>query len=120
MKKHIFSAFVPLLLICIMTAQVAQAAEPRAAGAFLDLSFDGTTAICSTICRGEQTSDELAVTLTLYQGSTRIKSWSEAGTWKVNLSGEHKVISGKTYRLEVIYAINGIEKPSVSTTATCP
>ena len=120
MKKRMIAAIVPFVLIFVMSAQTAQAAEPRAAGATLNLSFNGTTAICSAICKGDQTSDEIEATMTLYQGSTYVDSWSGSGTWKVTLSGQHRVTSGKTYRLEVSYTINGVEKPAVSTTNTCP
>lgn len=39
---------------------------------------------------------------------------------RVILSKECKVTSGKTYRLEMVCSINGVEKPSVSVTNTCP
>lgn len=120
MKKRIFAAIMPFVLIFVMSAQTAQAAEPRAAGATLNLSFNGTTAVCSATCRGDRTSDELGATMTLYQGSTYVDSWTASGTGRIFLSGEHRVTSGKTYRLEVSYTINGVEKPSASMTNTCP
>lgn len=120
MKRRVMSVVTALLLICLLLAQVAQAAEPRAATGTIDLSFDGNSAICSAICRGNSTSDRVAATLTLYQGSTFVKSWSGSGNYTVAISGEHNVISGKSYRLELAYSINGVEKPTVSTTSTCP
>jgi len=119
MRKRISSALVPLLLVCILSAQVAQAAEQRASGGMPDLFFQGTTAICSAICQGNSTKDSLDVTLTLYQGNTRIDSWSKSGGWKVSLSEECIVEYGKTYRLEMAYSINGVAKPVVSVTNTC-
>lgn len=120
MKKRILSALLPLLLLCVMTAQSAQAAELRAMPARITLTFDGTTAVCSATCYGNQASDDLDVTLTLYQGSTYIDSWSGSGKWRVALSGECEAKSGKTYRLELTYSINGVEMPATSTTNTCP
>lgn len=120
MKKRIFSGLLPLLLLCVMAAQTAHAAELRAAPARAVLTFDGTTAICSATCYGNQTSDDLDVTLTLYQGSTYIDSWSGSGKWRVILTGKCEVKSGKTYRLELTYSINGEEMPTTSTTKTCP
>jgi len=84
-----------------------------------DLFFQGTTAICSAICRGGYATDYVEATLTLYQGSTYIDSWSKSGTGKITLYGECAVESGKTYCLEMAYSINGVEKPVVSVTNTC-
>ena len=84
------------------------------------LSFQGTTAVCSATCQGNAKTDSVTATLTLYQGDTCIDSWSESGTWKITLYGECKVASGKTYRLELAYSINGVDKPVVSATNYCP
>lgn len=120
MRKRIFSVFVPLLLVCILSAQAAQATEQRAAIGRPDLFFRGTTAICSAICRGNAASDTVEATLTLYQGNTYIDSWSESGDGKITLYGECAVTSGKNYRLELAYSINGADKPVVSVTNYCP
>lgn len=119
MKKRMFSGVLLLLLVGILSAQAVQAAQARAGGTPI-LSFNGTTAVCSVTCQGSKTTDKIEATLTLYQGSTYVDSWSGSGTRKVTLSGECKVQSGKTYRLEVAYSINGVDQPSVSTTGTCP
>ena len=68
MRKRLLSVLVPILLVCVFSAQVAQAATQRAY-VRPSLSFSGTTATCSIICRGNSTSDDLDVTLTLYQGT---------------------------------------------------
>lgn len=119
MKKRISSVLVPLLLVCILSAQATQAAEQRAASARPDLFFQGTTAICSAICQGNSANDTVEATLTLYQGDTYIDSWSESGIRKITLYGECKVTPGKTYRLEMAYSINGVSKPVISATNTC-
>lgn len=119
MKKRVFSVLVPLLLVCILSSQVAQAAEQRAIVARPSLSFQGTTAICSAVCQGNSTSDSIDVTLTLYQGNTYIDSWSKSGNGKVTLSGKCSVESGKTYRLEMAFKVDGVEKPGISVTNTC-
>lgn len=120
MKKRILSACVPLLLVCILSAQAVQATGQRVANRRPDLFFQGTTAICSAICRGNFANDTVEATLTLYQGDTYIDSWSESGIRKITLYGECKVASGKTYRLEMAYSINGVDKPVLSTTNYCP
>ena len=61
MKRRVTSMVMAILLICLLLVQSVQAAEPRAATGMIDLSFDGNTAICSTLCRGNSTSDELAI-----------------------------------------------------------
>lgn len=120
MRRRISFVFVPVLLVCILSVQATHAAEQRVAGGRPKLLFQGTTAICSVICQGDLATDSIDATLTLYQGSTCIDSWSKSGTRKVTLYGECKVQSGKTYRLEMTYSINGVEKPVVSITDTCP
>lgn len=119
MRKRFLPVFMLLLLVCILSAQVVQATGQRATNSKPDLFFQGTTAICSAICQGNTTLDSIDVTLTLYQGNTYIDSWSKSGSWKVALSEECTVESGKTYRLEMAYSINGVAKPVVSVTNTC-
>lgn len=120
MRKRISSVLVPFLLVCILSSQTIQAAEQRASYRLPSLSFQGTTATCSVVCRGNSKTDELDVTLTLYQGRSYVDSWSDSGKGSVILSKECQVVSGKTYRLEVSCSINGEEKPVESVTATCP
>lgn len=120
MKKRRFSIFVLLLLVCILSAQAVQATGPRMATPKPTLNFQGTTAMCSVICQGDKATDKIETTLTLYQGDTYIDSWSESGIRKITLYGECKVQSGKTYRLEMAYSINGVDKPVLSTTNYCP
>lgn len=119
MRKRIYSALVPLLLVCIISEQAAQAAEQRSTGGIPNLFFQGTTEICSAVCQGNSATDSIDVALTIYQGNTYIDSWSKSGTGKVTLYGECKVESGKTYCLEMAYSINGGAKPGVSVTNTC-
>ncbi len=119
MRKRVFSVFVPLLLMCILSTQAVQAVEMRVVSGKPKLVFQGTTAICSATCQGDTATNSIDATLTLYQGSTRIDSWSKSGTGKITLYGECAVESGKTYCLEMAYSINGVEKPVVSVTNTC-
>lgn len=119
MRKRGCSALLMLLLVFILSAQVAQATGQRAAGGSPYLYFQDTTAICSAIYQGNSPSDNLKVTLTLYQGSTYIDSWSNSGFGNVSVYGECMVESGRTYRLEMACSINGTAKPVVSVTNTC-
>lgn len=117
MKKRLLSMAALLILVVTLGAQTVDA---RVASARPSLQFDGTTAICTALCRGENTTDQIRATLTLYQGSSRIDSWSGSGTWSATVSGQCKVQSGKTYKLTLTYSINGVSQPSVSVSNTCP
>lgn len=108
-----------IILVVLALSISVQAIEPRTS-AQLSLSFDGTTALCSVICRGSSSDDAIDATLTLYQGSTYVDSWSDSGKGQVSLSGSCKTVSGKSYKLVVDYSVNGRSKPSVYTTGKCP
>lgn len=117
MKRHILA--LGILLVLALTVSV-QAIEPQAVSSKPVLSFEGTTALCYVKCKGGSDSDTVEATLTLYQGTTYVDSWSNSGKGSVTISEECTVKSGKSYTLKLTYSINGASKPSVSTTATCP
>ena len=117
MKKRIFLLTALLLLALTVSAHAASLRLPSATPS---LSFSGTTAKCSALCTADGTSDRVCATLTPYQGSTFVDSWSASGTYFVPVSGEHAAVSGKTYRLVLNWSINGVSQPSVSTTKPCP
>ena len=117
MKKRIFAFSALVILVLAISAQ---AIEPRESVQRPRLTFSGTTAFCSVNCLGDKDSDQVEATLTLYQGTTYVDSWSGSGKGYVSLSGSCGVTSGKSYKLVLTYSINGSSKPSVSTAATCP
>lgn len=119
MRRKFASVLAPLLFVCILFVQTAQAVEVRAAESLPELSFNGTTAVCTAFCKGGTTKDSISATLTLYQGTTRIDSWSASGIGRISFDEECKVEYGKTYRLELVYSINGAIQPSASVTKTC-
>lgn len=108
-----------IILVVLALSISVQAIEPRTS-AQLSLSFDGTTALCSVICRGSSSDDAIDATLTLYQGSTYVDSWSDSGKGRVVISGTCKAVSGKNYKLVVDYSVNGESQPSVYSTRQCP
>lgn len=116
MKKRVISMFAICVLVLTMAAQ---AVEPRAVGNPV-LVFNGSTAECSVTCRGDNTTDRVNATLTLYQGSTFVHSWSGSGTYRVPVSGSARATSGKEYKLVLTWSINGVSQPSVTTTGRCP
>ena len=119
MRKRVLSVVWAVVLMGVLFVQ-AMAMEPLSASATPELSFDGTTAICSVTCRGENSRDDLDVTLTLYQGRNEVCSWSDSGTDRVSVSGECRVVSGKSYKLTVEYSVNGKAKTQESTSGVCP
>lgn len=117
MKRRIFAL---IALAALALAASAQAAEPRARNPVLSLYFTGTTAHCSVVCTGIGSDDVIEATLTLYQGTSYVDSWSKSGTGRVSVSGESEAKSGKSYELVLDYSINGESQSSISTTKTCP
>lgn len=117
MKKRILGLVIPVLLVLTLSAQ---AAESRILKNIPSLSFNGSTAICTVTCTGNNTKDKVSATLTLYQGGVYVDSWSDSGTGMVFISESCEVESGKSYKLVLTYSINGIAKPSQSDSKTCP
>lgn len=115
--KKIFAAILCSLLLT--GGIVAQAMAPMALGGSLNLSFNGTTAVCEASCRGDTSTDYVKATLTLYQGSSYIDSWSSEGTYRAIVSGQHGVTRGKSYTLKLNYSVNGVAQPEQSVTKTC-
>jgi hypothetical protein len=114
--KRRFFLFVAFLLFVLgITAHAASMAYD----ANPSLSFSGTTAYCSVICRGDKTTDSISATLTLYQGSTEIDSWSNSGSFCVPVFGSCGVVSGVTYRLKLTWSVNGVSQPDIEVTNTC-
>jgi len=114
-KRRFFLFATLLFLMVSITAHAASTAYY----ANPSLSFSGTTAYCSVVCRGDNTSDTISATLTLYQGNTEIDSWSNSGTVRVLVSGSCNVTSGVTYRLKLSWSVNGVSQPDVEVTNTC-
>ena len=117
MKRRVFALVSLLILMLTMTAH---AIEPYGAVQMPILSFNGTTANCYVDCKGENSTDTVKATLTLYQGKTYVDSWSGSGKGHALVTGNCTEKSGKSYTLALTYSINGITKQSVSNTATCP
>lgn len=118
MKKRWFA--LGMLFALLFTTIGVQAIEYRAISNKPNLSFDGTTACCSVVCTGASSSDTVAATLTLYQGSTYVDSWSGSGKGSVAIYGESKAESGSSYTLTLNFSVNGIKKSSTSVTKKCP
>lgn len=118
MKKQLLA----LTLVFVMLLGVAtQAAGPmRAPSVKPELSFDGTTAVCSALVRGNTPKDKVVATAKLWHGSICLGTWTKSGTSYVLVKGSAPVSKGKTYKLTVDYTINGVKQPQKSITRTCP
>mgnify|MGYP007134701882 CR=1 FL=1 len=98
----------------------AQAAEMRVITASPYLTFNENTATCMADCKSTNPSDKVSATLTLYQGSTCVTSWSGSGNGRVIISKSCTVKSGMEYKLVLSYSVNGKAQESVSVTAISP
>ena len=117
MKKRMIPMAV---LFMFMLSISAQAVQLRAIRSTPSLTFSGTTATCSVDCKSGNSTDRLSVTLTLWQGSTWVDSWTSSGTGRVLISEQCTAKSGKDYKLVLSYTVNGQAQSSVSVTGTCP
>lgn len=111
-----------LVMVLVMLMGVAaQATGPmRAPSVKPELSFQGTTALCSALVRGNTTKDKVVATAKLWHGSICLGTWTKSGTSYVLVKGSAPVSKGKTYKLTVDYTINGVKQPQKAITRTCP
>lgn len=117
MNRRILAVVAVML---IFSCVVASAVTPYALRANPTLSFSGEVARCSVVCRSENANDNIEATLTLYQGSRVIDSWSKSGRESVTISETCDVESGVTYRLAVEWSVNGVDQLTVGVTKACP
>ena len=94
--------------------------RPRVITASPYLTFNENTATCMADCKSTNPSDKVSATLTLYQGSTCVTSWSGSGNGRVIISKSCTVKSGMEYKLVLSYSVNGKAQESVSVTAISP
>ena len=116
MKKSV-SIF--LLLVALLIPISAQAASLRTSRVYPSLSFDGTTATCSVYVSGNKTTDSIALTAKLWQGSKCIATWSSSGTGYLNFSKTKAVSSGSSYKLTADVTINGNALDTASASGMC-
>ena len=90
MKRLISIVLVVVMLMAIPAT--AFAAPSRVASATPSLSFSGTTANCKVTIR--DSGKAISATMSLWDGSTCIDSWSSNGTSLVIISGSHDVEYG--------------------------
>lgn len=116
MKKRIVSILLATAILSALGVTSA-AATPRATSYKPTLSFDGTTANCSITIMS--IGDPITATLELWQGSTRVASWSDSATSRLIISEECSVTKGQTYTLKVSGTIDGVFFTGTPITETC-
>lgn len=104
-RKRIPALFLALALVL----GIAASAAPRYAVTIKcepTLSISGRTATCDLIVRAVKGAD-ITGTLTLYRGSTPIKTWDIDETTSVSFSDTYPVTSGYTYKLAADLTVSG-------------
>jgi len=102
--KKLVSAF--LVLALFVSLGITATAEPiRITTATPKLSFIGTSANCQVTVK--DVDKDIEATMSLWDGSTCLTSWSGSGRSIVFLSGSYEVESGKAYTLTVNGTIDG-------------
>lgn len=114
MKRRLCALAAVLALVMTMTVHAAPARTPRPNGS---LTFNGTTATCSTTL--SDYGKELDVELQLWQGSTLVASWPASGTSKVSVEGTCQVTKGQTYSLVVTGTAGSSDFSITLATKTC-
>lgn len=114
MKKHAIFLSAALLLVLSVSAPMAAA---RWTMNKPELFIQGTTATCSVDYQSAKTTDDVVITLTLWQGSKKINSWANHDTGSVVISETQTVERGKTYKLTMTPVVNGVIQSAVSVTA---
>lgn len=104
-RKRIPVLFLALALVLSMAASAApryavtSRCEPK-------LSITGTTAQCGLRVTAQKGSS-ITGTLTLYRGSTPIKTWDIDETTSVSFSDTYTVTKGYTYKLVADLTVSG-------------
>lgn len=116
MKKSGFLLSVLLMLLIVLPVN---AQTPRLVNNYTSLYFEETTAYCEVYIIGRTSKDSISATMTLWNGSQPIKSWTLSGTGYLSHTGTTTVKKGQSYELTVDYTVAGVSQPSLSHSATC-
>lgn len=105
-----------ILVVILLFSTCVHAATNSVASTSLD--FSGTTATCTTTVN--QLGASIDITMSLYRGTSLVKTWTKSGANKVTLSKTRSCISGQTYTLEADVTVNGVSVNVTPITKTCP
>lgn len=120
MKRNIKKwLFIMVLVLVVSSSFSSLAATSRIVSVVPKLTFSGTIANCSATVIANSSSDSIAVTVKLWQGTTCLKTWSDSGNGYLTFKGTKTVTNGKTYKLTVDATINGVKQSTASVSAKC-
>lgn len=115
MKKRFWGLIIIMAMILTVPTYAVSA---RTVDVVPDIEFNGTQAICTVRIMGDRTTDRIAATMKLWQGSTLIDDWSASGTGILKIDETATVVKNKTYKITVDYTINGVAQIPVSISRT--
>lgn len=114
------TAILALILVLLATTLILPAsATARGLAIIPTLDFIGTTAYCDLSVTADP-GEEITANIKLWHGSTCLKGWTVSDEYSLEFTGTCPVVSGQTYRMTVDVKIDGVAKPQVSNTQTCP
>jgi len=110
--------FVLGLLIAVLLTMPVSAQTERTYSKLAQLSFQETTAVCFVTISGAG-SKYISADISLWNGSTCVKTWERNNTGSIYLKEEVSVSKGKDYTLIVDYTIGGESQEPLTSAGTC-
>ena len=101
MKKRVLA----LILVLAFALSITAFAAEQMTKIQPSLSFSGTTAHCGVTVT--DIGSEITVTLELYYGSSKLKTWTGSGANAVYVGGDYGVVDGETYVLVAYGDVDG-------------
>lgn len=112
-------AFIMALILILGSSFSSFAASPRIISVVPKLTFSGTTANCSATVIANSSSDDISITVKLWQGTKCLKTWNDSADGYLSFKGTTSVTKGKTYKLTVDATINGVKQSTATVSAKC-
>lgn len=113
-KRGLILVLLLLFLFAIQTQAAVYVTQSKPT-----LSFRGTTADCYGEVTTGSANSTIKATLTLWNGSKVVDSWSASGTGSLSLSGSCTVSKGVRYTLTLDATVNGVSISQKSVSGTC-
>lgn len=112
--RRIVSVFLAILLLGTSLSFAATQAVKKS----LALTFSGSKANCEMTV--EKDGAYITAKMELWQGTTKLHEWTDAGSDSVTISGNHNCVSGSSYELRGSGTINGVSFNITPVMRTCP
>ncbi len=98
------------VLIMFSFSVAAFALETRSPSTDYGMYFSGSTVNCFAETVGDSDED-ISITMKLYENGSRIRTWSDADTTYLYVSGSAPANKGDVYKLTVQVTIDGVQQP---------